>query len=74
LEVVVVDPAFRRAAEFATESVGIRTTVVCLHPGFDGDGDERITDLVRSSFIARDPASALGEMQQTVTQMDAGMR
>jgi hypothetical protein len=80
LDMVMVDASFRRDMQFATHSEGIPTAVVCLRPRFDADrerrwmlasgSDVRIVSMVRSAFVARDPAGVLGEMQRTVARLD----
>lgn len=84
LDLVMVDESFRREMQFATVSEGIRTAVVCLHPGFDAErerrwmlaagGDVQMVSMVRSAFVARDPDGALREMQRTVARLDQERR
>lgn len=81
LDLVMVDASFRRDMQFATVSEGIPTAVVCLRPAFDAERerrwtlasgwDVRIVSMVRSAFVARDPAGALRGMQRTVARLDA---
>lgn len=80
LDLVMVDASFRRDMQFATVSEGIPTAVVCLRPAADAErerrwrlasgSDVRMVSMVRSAFIARDPAGALEEMQRTVARLD----
>jgi hypothetical protein len=80
LDLVMVDASFRRDMQFATVSEGIPTAVVCLRPHFDAErerrwmlasaGDVRIVSMVRSAFVARDPAGVLGGMQRVVERLD----
>lgn len=84
VDLVMVDPSFRREMQFATVSEGIRTAVVCLHPRFDADRERRwmlcagadvqMVSMVRSAFVARDPAGVLGEMQRRVARLDEERR
>ena len=84
LDLVVVDASFRREAQLATVSEGIRTAVVCLRPHFDAERERRwmlasrddvpLLAMVRSAFVARDPAGVLGEMQRTLARLDAERR
>jgi hypothetical protein len=81
LDLVVVDESFRRDMQFATVSEGVPCAVVCLRPAFDAErelrwmlasgGDVRLVSMVRSAFVARDPAGALGGMQRAVARHDA---
>lgn len=81
IDMVMVDASFRRDMQFATRSEGIPTAVVCLRPRFDAarerrwmlasGSDVRIVSMVRSAFVARDPAGALSEMQRTVARLDS---
>lgn len=80
VDLVVVDASFRREMQFATRSEGIRTAVLALRPHFDAErerrwmlaesGDVPMIAMVRSAFVARDPAGVLGEMQRTVARLD----
>jgi hypothetical protein len=80
LDLVMVDPSFRRDMQFATVSEGIPTAIVCLRPHFDAErerrwtlasaGDVRIVSMVRSAFVARDPAGVLDAMQRVVERLD----
>lgn len=84
VDLVVVDVSFRREMQFATISEGIRTAVLCLRPEFDAErefrwtlaaGDDvRIVSMVRSAFVARDPAGHLKAMQRTVARLDQARR
>lgn len=84
LDMVLVDACFRRDMQFATVSEGIPTAVLCLRPRFDGDRerrwmlasgtDVRVVSMVRSAFVARDPAGVLGGMQATVARLDEERR
>lgn len=84
LDLVMMDPSFRREAQFATVSEGIRTAVVCLHPRFDAErerrwmlsagGDVPLLSMVRTAFVARDPAGVLGKMQGTLAYLDGERR
>jgi hypothetical protein len=84
LDLVVVDASFKREMQFATTSEGISTAILCLHPGFDpkrelrwtlaAGGDVVMVAMVRSAFIARDPAGHLREVQRTVTRLDEARR
>lgn len=81
VDLLVVDPSFRREMQFATVSEGIRTAVLCLRPGFDAErerrwmlassGDVPMLVIVRITFIARDPEGHLGEMQRTLARLEA---
>lgn len=81
LDLVAVDASFRREMQFATVSEGIRTAILCLRPGFDAAREQRWTlaaggdvvmvSMIRSAFVARDPAGWLGAMQRTVARLDA---
>jgi len=81
IDLVMVDASFRRDMQFATASRGIPCAVLCLRPAFDAErerrwtmaagGDVRLVSMVRSAFVARDPAGVLGEMQRTVARLDA---
>jgi hypothetical protein len=80
VDLVMADASFRRDMQFATQSEGIPTAVACLRPGFDAarerrwmlasGSDVRMVSMVRSAFVARDPAGVLGEMQRTVARLD----
>jgi hypothetical protein len=80
LDLVVADASFRRDMQFATRSGEIPTAIVCLRPRFDAAREQRwrlasgadvlIVSMVRSAFVVRDPAGALGEMQHTVARLD----
>jgi hypothetical protein len=84
IDLVMADASFRRDMQFATMAGGIPVAVVCLRPRFDAErerrwmlasgGDVRIVSMVRSAFVARDPAGALAEMQRTVARLDAERR
>ncbi|HVH11462.1 MAG TPA: nucleotidyltransferase domain-containing protein [Longimicrobium sp.] len=84
LDLVVVDAAFRREAQFATFSEGIRTAVLCLRPDLDAErerrwllaasGDVPMISMVRTAFVARDPSGQLEAMQRTVARLDAERR
>jgi hypothetical protein len=84
LDLVVVDASFRREAQFATVSEGIRTAVVCLRPHFNAererrwmqasDADVPLLSMVRSAFVARDPAGVLGPVQRTLARLDGERR
>lgn len=84
LDLVVVDAQFRREMQFATRAEGVRTAILCLRPGFDADrerrwmlaagGDAAMVAMVRTAFIARDPAGWLGEMQRTVARLSGERR
>jgi hypothetical protein len=81
LDLLVVDPSFRRGMQFATVSEGIRTAIVCLQPRFDAErerrwmlsasGDVPTLVIVRISFVARDPEGYLGEMQRTLARLES---
>lgn len=80
LDLVMVDAGFRRDAQFATESEGIRTAVVCLRPELDTEeerrwmlaagGDVRMVSMVRSAMVVRDPEGVLGALQRTIARLD----
>lgn len=80
LDLVVVDPSFRRDMQFATVLEGVRTALLCLEPGFDAErerrwllasgADEAMLTMVRTAVVARDPAGCLGELQRTVARLD----
>jgi hypothetical protein len=80
LDLVVVDASFRREAQFATVSQGIRTAVVCLRPHVDAErqrrwllasgGDVPLLSMVRTAFVARDPAGVLETLQGTLAHLD----
>ncbi len=84
VDMVVVDASFRRDVQFASASEGIPVAIVCLRPRFDATrergwmlqsgADVRIVSMVRSAFVARDPAGSLAEMQRTVARLDAERR
>ena len=84
LDLVVVDASFRREAQFATVSEGIRTAVVCLRPHVDEERERQWTlaarddvpllAMVRSAFVVRDPAGVLGRMQHTLARLDGERR
>lgn len=84
LDLVMVDASFRREAQFATLAEGIRTAVLCVHPAMDearerrwrlaAGGDGKIVSMLRSAYVARDPAGALGEMQRTIARLDGERR
>jgi hypothetical protein len=84
LDLVVVDAAFKREMQFATVSEGISTAILCLHPGFDArrelrwtlaaGGDVVMVSMVRTAFVARDPAGYLREMQRTAARLDESRR
>ncbi|MBB6069474.1 hypothetical protein HNQ61_001089 [Longimicrobium terrae] len=79
LDLVVADASFRREMQFATRAEGVRTAILCLHPGFDAErerrwmlasgGDAAMVTMVRTAFVARDPAGWLAEMQRTVARL-----
>ncbi len=81
LDLVVVDASFRREMQFATVVEGIPAAILCLHPRFDArrelrwtlaaGGDVVLASMVRTAFVARDPAGQLREMQQTLARLDA---
>jgi len=81
VDLVMVDGSFRRDMQFATVSRGVRCAIVSLRPGLGAErerrwmlqsaGDMHIVSMVRSAFVARDPAGVLGEMQRTVARLDA---
>lgn len=84
LDLVAVDASFRREAQFATFSEGIRTAVLCLRPDFEAErerrwllaasGDVPMISMVRTAYVARDPAGQLEAMQRTVARLDAERR
>ena len=84
LDLVVVDASFRREAQFATVSEEIRTAVVCLRPHFDAErqrrwmlssgGDVPLLSMVRTAFVARDPAGVLEKIQGTLAHLDQERR
>lgn len=84
LDLVVVDASFRREMQFATVAEGIPAAVLCLRPGFDvqreqrwtlaAGGDVVMVSMVRTAFVARDPAGYLGEMQRTLARLDERRR
>lgn len=84
VDMVMVDASFRRDVQFASASEGVPVAIVCLRPRFDAarerrwmlqsGADVRIVSMVRSAFVARDPAGRLAEMQRTVARLDAERR
>jgi len=84
LDLVMVDAGFRRDAQFATVSEGIRTAVVCLRPELDAERERRwmlaagaevkMVSMVRSAVVVRDPAGLLGALQGTIARLDRERR
>jgi hypothetical protein len=84
LDLVVVDASFQREMQFATVSEGIATAILCLHPAFDAKrelrwtlaagGDVAMVSMVRTAFVAWDPAGQLRGMQRTLARLGEARR
>jgi hypothetical protein len=81
LDIVVADSGFCRDVQFATSWNRIPVAIVCLRRGLlqeEGErwllssgGDVRITSMIRSAVIVRDPEGSLAELQRAFEELDA---